>query len=97
MPSLIIHVSLFDESGTVHSFGPGDSVPEWARKRITNPQVWDETPVVEESSDGPPPQGGPGGSRQAWADYAASKKVAVQDDWKRDDIIEACEKAGVEV
>ena len=96
MASLTICVSLIDEAGNLHSFGPGASVPEWARKRITNPNVWD-SPVVEASADEPPPQGGPGASRQVWADYAASKDVTVQDNWKRDDIIEACEKAGVPV
>ena len=47
--------------------------------------------------DGPPPQGGPGASRKLWADYATANGVAVEFAWKRDDIIAACEKAGVPV
>lgn len=104
MASLITSVSLFDESGNLHSFGPGGAVPDWARKRITNPQVWDsptspgDTPAPGLDSAGtPPPQGGPGASRQVWADYATRNRVPVQDDWRRDDIIEACKKAGIEV
>ncbi|MEV6432577.1 hypothetical protein [Nocardia sp. NPDC051463] len=48
-------------------------------------------------SDGPPPQGGAGASRQKWADYATLKGVTVKESWKREDIIAACEKAGVPV
>ncbi|WP_280319873.1 hypothetical protein [Nocardia wallacei] len=53
--------------------------------------------VETQSSDGPPPQGGTGATRQRWADYATSKGVEVDADWKREDIIAACEKAGVPV
>lgn len=45
----------------------------------------------------PPPHAGVGSGRDAWADYASAKGVAVQDDWKRDQIIEACRQAGVAV
>ncbi|MEV0357110.1 hypothetical protein AB0H71_13715 [Nocardia sp. NPDC050697] len=95
--------------GERHTFLPGDDVPEWAAKQIKNPLAWGEgekapepTPaVVSDSGDGPPPQGGAGASRQRWADYAtpllAAKGVEVQEDWKREDIIAACEKAGVPV
>ncbi|WP_280186284.1 MULTISPECIES: hypothetical protein [Nocardia] len=89
------------------TFLPGDDVPEWAAKQITNPLAWGDTsespekpsaPVkAPDSGDGPPPQGGSGASRQRWADYAESKDIEVQDDWKREDIIAACEKAGVPV
>lgn len=51
----------------------------------------------EGEGEGPPPQSGAGSSRQAWAEYAEANGVDVQDDWKRDDIIAACEKAGVAV
>lgn len=45
----------------------------------------------------PPPHAGVGSGRDAWADYANANGVAVQDDWKRDQIIEACREAGVAV
>lgn len=51
--------------------------------------------VPDQSS--PPPQGGVGASRQKWVDYATSKGLVVRSDWKREDIIAACEKAGVPV
>lgn len=54
-----------------------------------------------ETADGPPPQGGAGASRQRWVDYAAPRLnklgIEIQADWKREDIIAACEKAGVPV
>lgn len=52
---------------------------------------------AQKSPDGPPPQGGTGATRQRWADYASSKGVEVESDWKREDIIAACELAGVPV
>ncbi|WP_029932517.1 hypothetical protein [Nocardia otitidiscaviarum] len=107
MTRLACYVYLTDETGEVRAFGPDSAVPEWARKKITNPHVWQSqeaaTPATGEvePEDGPPPQGGPGASRQRWADYAspllAAKGVEVQADWKREDIIAACEKAGVPV
>lgn len=42
----------------------------------------------------PPPQGGPGSGKEAWAAYADALGVEVDDDASRDDIIDAVEKAG---
>ncbi len=42
--------------------------------------------------DGPPPKAGRGSSRDAWADYATSQGIDVDDDMGRDDIIAAVEK-----
>lgn len=33
-------VHLYDKRGRLHSWRPGDVVPEWAARRITNPAVW---------------------------------------------------------
>ncbi|MFC8182407.1 hypothetical protein ACFULT_26345 [Rhodococcus sp. NPDC057297] len=91
--ALIAFVHVADENGTAHVFGPGDSVPEWARKKITNPTVWDgESTKVEV-----PPQAGPKGGRDKWAAYAAANGVAADAEWKRDDIIEALEARGIPV
>lgn len=54
--------------------------------------VEDDPPKVDVS--GAPPRRGPAASRQIWADFAESKGVQVQSDWKRDDIIAAMERAG---
>lgn len=120
MSRLICFVHVADDKGDVQAFGPGSTVPEWARKKITNPNVWaSQAPVQTVEAvvvpggaasmpsaaggtggaalDGPPPQGGAGASRQKWADYATSKGVTVEADWKREDIIAACELAGVPV
>lgn len=52
--------------------------------------------AVSTTSGGePPPQGGPGSSRSAWLDYAAALSVDVAEDASREDIIAACEAAGV--
>lgn len=57
--------------------------------------------LTAETTDGPPPQGGAGASRQRWVDYAGPRLsklgIEIQADWKREDIIAACEKAGVAV
>lgn len=76
------YVYLADDNGEVHGFGPGDDVPEWARRKITNPDVWESG--VGESE---PPRHGAGSSREAWADYASSQGVEVSEDDSRDDII----------
>lgn len=108
MNRLTCYVYVTDETGEVHGFGPKSTVPEWARKKITNPNVWataeesSEGPVAAEvaigpggqGDDGPPPQGGTGATRQRWAEYAATQGVEVDESWKREDIIAACEKAG---
>lgn len=43
----------------------------------------------------PPPKAGPGSSRARWVEYAAAYGIAVTDDETRDEIIAACEAAGV--
>lgn len=110
MSGLVTHVSLRDDAGSVVSFWPGDDVPAWARKRITNPAVWDSPPAAESeeepqkpqsdggsSDDEIPPQSGAGSGRDAWAAYAAKKGVEVGEDEKRDAIIDKLTAAGVPV
>lgn len=153
MARLAGHVSLRDATGDVVSFKPGDDVPEWAAKQITNPRLWedgdvpfppapkslapvagdqtdealraeverlqaenlqlhsDKQQLIEEvnrlrgttpGADGapePPPRGGAGGGRDAWAEYAShfTDKVTITEDDKRDEIIDKLEKAGVRV
>lgn len=99
MASLVYTVYLSDAEGVPHHFGPGDEVPDWARKAITNPDAWDGAAEDKSDgeSDGPPPQGGPGSGLKAWAAYAKKHDVEVKADSSRDDIIEALEKAGVAV
>lgn len=48
------------ETGETEAFGPGDDVPSWARKVITNPAAWapsdgdDEGDEGDEDGDGEP-------------------------------------------
>lgn len=99
MNRLNITVHVQKDDGTHAIFGPDDNVPAWAVAKISNPNVWDESPTIEDEAtpvvEGVPAKGGPGATRQLWADYAGSKGFAVQEDWKRDDIIAALEAAGL--
>ncbi|MGW2666224.1 hypothetical protein ACWCW7_35175 [Nocardia tengchongensis] len=100
-------IHLHADNGQLHSFLPGDALPDWAAARITNPNARstavaaaEEGETSTEGSAAPgepisagdmPPKKGPGASRQVWADYAESRGVAVEADWKREDIIAAVE------
>jgi hypothetical protein len=44
MSKLNTYVHVHDKDGISHAFGPDDTVPEWAEKAITNPDVWAEAP-----------------------------------------------------
>lgn len=73
-----------------------ESIAEAADDETGAEQEQDET--VETSSDVPvPPQGGPGSGKDVWAQYAAANGVSVPGGASRDEIIAACEKAGVPV
>lgn len=100
MAALTTHVAVRDDDGVTHSFGPGDEVPEWAARKITNPKVWEagEAPFsVDEGSDAtggggdddlPPPQSGKGSGEDKWRAYADRKGVDVSDLQDRGDIIQ---------
>lgn len=48
--TLKAHVHVNDENSQTHVFKPGDTVPAWARKKITHPKAWegeDEEPEPE--------------------------------------------------
>jgi hypothetical protein len=89
-----VHAHAVDDKGNVQSqvFGPDDDVPAWARKAITNPDVWGNG---NEEADEPSTLERPAGnaSRDAWAAYAAQEGVEVEDDMKRDDIVAAVDLA----
>lgn len=89
------------KDGVTQSFMPGDEVPEWAAKLITNPSVIavdDAEGEPSGSSDAPPPRYGKGSGQKVWAAYATAHGVeGVDEDTARDEIIAACEDAGVPV
>lgn len=137
-----------DDRGLPYQFGPNDEVPDWAREKITNPDVWtdaeDEPEPVDTDTDtapapapdtgpdlppadtvpqggdqaqpetpdagdqpsaepkpddqqdaagDPPPLGGAGSGRDAWAAYAEAQGVEVTEEMSRDDIVEAVRAA----
>jgi len=52
MSKLNTYVHVHDKDGISHAFGPDDTVPEWAEKAITNPDVWAEAPESDELPEG---------------------------------------------
>jgi hypothetical protein len=86
-----------DEQGRAVWFNPGDTVPGWARKQLTNPKLWgDEQPVKQPPTEAPVPStSGPGSGKDAWAAFAADRGVEFASGATRDDIMAACQAAGV--
>lgn len=75
--------------GRSQTFGPGDTVPDWAQASITNPDVWEgedtepaPEPAVETVKQ--PPRKGPGSGGPAWIEFAASKGVTEPFDSKEE-------------
>lgn len=98
MAGLVAHVAFFDDKGNLAQFGPGDDVPEWARKKITNPNVWDGG--AADSSDagsGPPPKAGKGSGEDKWRAYAAEQGVDVTAIEDRSEIIAFLDGQGIPV
>lgn len=84
-----VHVIGVDDDGQHQSkvFGPEDSLPDWARKAIDNPKVWDgedDAAPAAKSADPvkQPPRKGPGSGGPAWIEFAASKGVTESFDSK---------------
>jgi predicted component of type VI protein secretion system len=61
-----------------------------------SPTVSQAAPAEQERAE-LPPQSGRGSGRDAWAAYARANGVTVDDEDGRDEIIAACEDAGVPV
>ncbi len=53
--------------------------------------------AVRDAQPEPPPRAGSGSSRAKWAAYATEQNVEFGDEDTRDDIIDACQAAGVPV
>lgn len=99
-----VHVAERLEDGSYGrqgTFGPSDDVPDWARAAITNPDVWDGEDDAQPEPE-PEPEPGPldrprgNAGRPAWAAYAASRDIEIEDDMGRDDIIAAVQLADEE-
>src|SRR6516162_4455102 len=68
----IVHV--FDENGLLHSFGPGDEVPDWAN--ITNPALFAGDDDEGDERDGESAESAAGGEASAPAEKPA--KVTIE-------------------
>ena len=89
------------EDGSTAKFGPGDEVPEWARKLITNPIAWEDEAEEGEADEGDGgalsfPEGSPD---ESWKvdelkAYAAERGIDLADATKKADILAAIELAG---
>lgn len=72
----------------------GSEVPEWATE-LVGEHVLEPTDDNGDNDADPPPQSGPGSLRSRWLEYASQHNVPVRDDATREDIIAACQAAGV--
>ncbi len=97
MAELTGTVHVYDEDGVVQVFGPGDTVPPWAAKKIKNPKLWggEQVPTAPQERK-IPPKTGPKGTVEAWRSYAADHGLTIPDDASRKDIIGALEAEGIE-
>lgn len=93
---LSVNVVVLGPSGEPRAFLEGDTVPDWAADQI-GPHCFEDSDDTEGgSAEGtPPPKAGRGSSLEAWSAYAEAQGVNIDDDAKREDIIAACEAAGV--
>jgi hypothetical protein len=96
------------DSAGFATFGPDDEVPAWAAEQMGE-HVWEKSSDAEAKAkadaeakakadaEAIPAKAGAGSSKDAWAAYAAAHDVTVDENASRDDIIAACEAAGVPV
>ena len=63
---LASHVHVYDDAGVAHEFYPGDDVPDWARDKITNPDVWSDG---SDADNGRPAKSD---NKAAWVDHAVA-------------------------
>ncbi len=76
----------FDQSELRKVQEPAPDVPPAVVEQVSEP-VPDDDPA--------PPRGGPRGSTEVWADWAGRRGVLVEPGQSRNQIIAACQRAGV--
>ncbi|MFF2189244.1 hypothetical protein [Streptomyces sp. NPDC058155] len=83
------------------AYGPDDEIPAKVAKRIGDHAWADvaEAPAIEpdddDQDDDVPPRSGRGSGVEAWREFAEKNGVEVAAGASREDIIAACERAGV--
>lgn len=92
-----------------NAYGPGDDVPPEVAEQIgdhawqsgdddqgdAEPHVGFEDPTARKLADTEPPRSGRGSGVEAWRTFAEQHGVGTDSDMSREDIIAACEAAGV--
>jgi len=79
---------------------PQDDAPAELAEPVDAQYAEEESPVdepiaIREPALTPPPASGPGSGRTAWAGYATTAGIPVDQRWNRDHIIQACRTAGI--
>lgn len=70
------YVHVADAEGATHVFGPGDEVPSWAAKLITNASAWESEPEAQEKPEPPAtPEPTPSGEQPQKVDYTKWNKA----------------------
>jgi hypothetical protein len=96
MAKLNTHVTVHDENGAPFTFGPDVELPEWAARKISNPNVWDgDAPVfeeepeeeIDEADENEPARSGRGSGLPVWQAYAKSLDITFPEDADRNAII----------
>lgn len=94
-----VHVYVVSKDGTQRKWlEPGDDVPAWARLDDRNLEGADSDSAAAPPASGQvaePSRSGKGSGVEAWRAFAESKGVDVDSGMSRDDIIAACDQAGV--
>lgn len=90
------NVLVFDPvTGASHLIEKGEVPPKELRDQLGDHLFVDSG--EQDEASGVPARTGKGSSKDAWAEYAAANGVDVDATASRDDIIAACESAGVPV
>jgi hypothetical protein len=97
--TLVAHTYAMKDGKAVW-FEPGDTVPDWAAGQLTNPKLYEdggEKAAGPEEGGGAqaPPRSGRGSGVEAWRAFAQGHGVGLDDGMSREDIIAACEQAGL--
>lgn len=90
------YVSLTDEDGTVHTFGPDDELPDWAEARITNPGAYESDEVSLGAVPGPgqlPDEGG----EPVVAGGTGGNSAPNYSRMRKDDLVALAQELGVDV
>lgn len=104
VPTLTAGVALrHPGTGAVVFLPTGSELPEWAAVQVGSHVLVEgpdaprpgKTSVRKRPAGVPPPKVGAGSGRVRWAGYAADNGVEVDEAWSRDEVVAACEAAGL--